>query len=149
MPNLGPVELIILLIIILAVVTMIAAAAGRRNRSRAPSAGPPRIPGDLQERARLLMEQKKVISAVKLIREETGLDLKDAKFVADAIAAGRAVPIDTAGPADSSTLADRARALKISGREEQAIFLVRGETGMNHPEAFAFVQSLQPETDAL
>ena len=147
MPNFAPIELIILLIIILAVATMIAAAS-RRNRSRAPPAGPPRIPGDLQERARLLVEQKKVVSAVKLIREETGLDLKDAKFVADAIAAGRAVPIDTAGPADSSTLADRARALKISGREEQAIFLVRGETGMNHPEAFAFVQSLQPETDA-
>ncbi|MDF5756701.1 hypothetical protein [Spongiactinospora sp. TRM90649] len=46
------------------------------------------------------------------------------------------------------TLAERVRELKAAGRIEQAMFLVRGETGMGYAEAAVFVQSIQHERDA-
>lgn len=45
-------------------------------------------------------------------------------------------------PPRQPDLADRARALKAAGRTEQAIHLVRGETGMDEAQAVAFVNSL-------
>ena len=44
--------------------------------------------------------------------------------------------------APATTLATRVRNLKEMGRTEQAVFLVRGETGMDESEAIRFVSSL-------
>ncbi|MEV7966908.1 hypothetical protein AB0O34_13125 [Sphaerisporangium sp. NPDC088356] len=44
----------------------------------------------------------------------------------------------TAGP----DLATRVRELKAAGRQEQAVYLVRGETGMDSREAHLFVDSI-------
>jgi ribosomal protein L7/L12 len=43
------------------------------------------VPADMAERARDLIAQGRKIQAVKLIREETGLGLKDAKDIADGL----------------------------------------------------------------
>ncbi|MFJ2033008.1 hypothetical protein [Streptosporangium sp. NPDC087985] len=43
----------------------------------------------------------------------------------------------------SADLATRVRLLKDVGRAEQAVLLVRGETGMSGPDAQRFVESIQ------
>ncbi|MEU8249727.1 hypothetical protein [Nonomuraea sp. NPDC048916] len=48
--------------------------------------------------------------------------------------------VPAAGPQDD--LATRVRRLKEAGRTQQAIFLVRGETGIGQDEAAQFVNSL-------
>ena len=47
--------------------------------------------------------------------------------------------------AEKEDLAARVRRLKADGRRDQAIFLVRGETGMDHDEASAFVDAIETE----
>ncbi|MER6951193.1 hypothetical protein ABT294_44985 [Nonomuraea sp. NPDC000554] len=45
-------------------------------------------------------------------------------------------------PAPSSDLVDQARELKAHGQIQEAVFLVRGETGMSHRAATRFVSRL-------
>jgi hypothetical protein len=142
MLNLGPLELAIIAVIagvgIIIVAMVIMSAVRRASAGRGGGMSPrqaysrplPPLPVDLQERARALCLEGKTVHAVKLIRDETGLGLKEAKDLADALRAG---PVD---------LASRARELKAAGRTEQAIFLVRGETGMDQRDAEAFVATL-------
>ncbi|MEV0974283.1 ribosomal protein L7/L12 [Microtetraspora glauca] len=135
--------LIVLVVAVLVVVVVLAARAGARPSAqlawRTPGMMPP-ISLDLQDRVRELCAEDKKIHAIKLVREETGLGLKEAKTVVDALEAGRPVPGERAG--GHGDLASRVRELKAAGRTEQAIFLVRGETGMGQDEAEIFVNAL-------
>jgi hypothetical protein len=135
--------LIALLVVILFVVLVAAVRTGARPDTslgwRSPGL-PPAISADLQNRVRELLAAGKKIQAIKIIREETGLGLKEAKGVADSLAAGRPVP-DATTPSRPD-LASRVRELKAAGRMEQAVFLVRGETGMGQQEAEAFINAL-------
>ncbi|WP_220183360.1 ribosomal protein L7/L12 [Sphaerisporangium album] len=111
---------------------------------------------DLGRQARLLAAQGKKIHAIKLVRGRTGLGLAEAKAYVDAVAEGRPVPpavarllpvadrppIADAAVPSKDDLATRARGLKADGRAEQAVYLVRGETGMGQEEAEAFVRQL-------
>ncbi|WP_113699081.1 hypothetical protein [Nonomuraea lactucae] len=45
-------------------------------------------------------------------------------------------------PAPSLNLVDQARELKAMGQMQEAVFLVRGETGMSHRAAARFVNRL-------
>ncbi|MFC0553111.1 ribosomal protein L7/L12 [Planotetraspora thailandica] len=134
--------LIALLVVILLVVLVAAARTGARPDTslgwRSPGLAPA-ISADLQKRVRELQAAGKKIEAIKIIRAETGIGLKEAKAVADSLAAGRPVPEATPSRLD---LASRVRELKAAGRTEQAIFLVRGETGMGQEEAEAFINAL-------
>jgi len=65
----------------------------RARRERRPSFEVPRVPeqrpvlaaqGDVRERALELVRAKRKIEAIKLVREEQGLGLKEAKDVVDA-----------------------------------------------------------------
>lgn len=124
-----------------------------RGARHAAALDEPIRPEHLEEHLRTLIQQNKQIRAIKLLREQTGMGLKDAKDAIDALAAGR--PIShraylwltrsghTATPAlPQADLATRARNLKEAGKTEQAVFLVRGETGWNEQEAIAFVEAL-------
>ncbi|WP_433356828.1 ribosomal protein L7/L12 [Microtetraspora malaysiensis] len=146
----GMVEIVVIIVVILVIVavlvTVIALAARSGARTgpqlawRTPGLVPP-LPHDLQERVRELCSQGKKIHAIKAVREGTGLGLKEAKDVVDALDAGR--PIPTAQPVGHpGDLASRVRELKAAGRAEQAVFLVRGETGMTQAEAETFVNAL-------
>ncbi|MEU8171659.1 ribosomal protein L7/L12 [Microbispora hainanensis] len=145
MPNLGPAELVVLAVIVIALVGVAVAAvrAGARPSGplawRSPGLLPP-VSADLQHRVRDLYAENKKIEAIKLIREQTGLGLKEAKDLAETLAAGRPLPVapDHAQP----DLASRVRELKAAGRGEQAVFLVRGETGMGQAEAERFVDAI-------
>lgn len=145
--GLGFPELLTLLIVGLvlagAIFALVAAVGRVGTRAHAIPAGPPPsfspdISTDLQNRVRALCVSHKKIHAIKLIRQETGLGLLEAKIIAEAVEAGRALP---GGPARPD-LAFRVRELKAAGRTEQAIFLVRGETGMGQTEAETFVNAI-------
>lgn len=99
---------------------------------------------DLYE-IRFLVTTKKVVYAVKVVRDRTGLDLKPAKDIVDEIRTGRFVPPVTDTPVlrrPGASLADRARALKAAGDQHQAAALVVTETGMTEAEAGLFVGAL-------
>jgi ribosomal protein L7/L12 len=159
MSNMGVPELLVLALVVLVIAAVIIAvvlavtAANRRGASGAVvmPAGP-MTPPELTGHLRDLVAQNKRIHAIKLLRERTGMGLKDAKNAVEALAAGYPVrhpalmtpPAPPAAPAaqPQADLATRVRHLKESGQTERAVFLVRGETGMNHDEATLFVNSL-------
>jgi len=161
MPNLGPTELLIIVAlpaVLLAIVVGVVMAA--RKSGRAASGGVPTAPltpQGLHETVTGLTRQGQKIQAIKELRQYTGLGLKEAKDVVDAVAMGRDLwshPLmarfRAAHPVESPSsiaitgpdLATRVRELKAVGRAEQAIHLVRGETGMGEREAELFVEAL-------
>ncbi|GAA3040028.1 hypothetical protein [Streptosporangium longisporum] len=168
MPNLGPTELlIILLLVVIPLVLVVTAVRRSSRRSSAASYGAPGAPGapvkaapapgDLRELVTRLIRQGKKIEAIRELRRHTSLGLAEAKAVADAVDAGHdmwghplmarfrpANPMITpvAGANGAGDLASRVRALKAAGRAEQAVHLVRGETGMGEREAVLFVEAL-------
>ncbi|GAA3100573.1 ribosomal protein L7/L12 [Streptosporangium carneum] len=162
---------LILLLVFGAVVTVLVllarrAAAPSSSPLSAPhlDLGPKGRPGpsDLQGQVRALLGQRKKIQAIKLVREQTGLGLAAAKKYVDDLEAGRfpeppsslsrhglahqGFPDRGEAPSAPSyhgaDLATRVRDLKASGRVEQAVFLVRGETGMAESDAWRFVDSI-------
>ncbi|WP_066370981.1 hypothetical protein [Herbidospora mongoliensis] len=146
MGSVGPTELVILLIILGAIAGIIflaVRAAGGRPRAQVAYWAPgviPQIAEPVRERVRELGAENRLIEAIKVVRQETGLGLRDAKFVTESIIAGRYLPTSTERALQTGPdLASRVRELKEAGRTEQAIFLVRGETGMNRQQAEAFV----------
>lgn len=148
MPNLGPAEFVVLGLIVVALLGVVIAAlrAGARPTGplawRSPGLLPP-VSAELQQRVRELYAAGRPVEAIKLIREHTGLGLKEAKSLGDALSSGRPLPV---APGHSRfDLASRVRELKAAGRTEQAVFLVRGETGMGQAEAERFVEAVDPE----
>ncbi|MFI6793198.1 hypothetical protein ACIBG4_38315 [Nonomuraea sp. NPDC050383] len=150
--NLGLPELLFMLCLaLLAVAIIVFAAARAARRPVEPAPGPQEV----DARIRHLAAAGKQIEAIKVLRTHTGMSLRDAKLAVDGLAHGRPIrhpalqgpalqqpgPQQPAGPA--ADLATRVRRLKSDGRADQAVFLVRGETGMGHDEAVAFVDSIQ------
>ena len=104
-------------------------------------------PDDVDQ-VRFLITTKKAVHAVKLIRDRTGLDLKQSKELVDDIRLGRYVPPTTGTPLvrrPGTNLAERTRALKAAGELHQATALVVSETGMTEAEAGLFVGALRTE----
>ncbi|WP_113702890.1 hypothetical protein [Nonomuraea lactucae] len=104
---------------------------------------------ELEDHVRDLTGQGEMIAAVKLVRQQTGLDLIQAKAMVDGIAAGGSAlghpamrRLATPRTVDRADLATRVRDLKAAGRSKQAVHLVRGETGMGRREAELFVSGL-------
>jgi hypothetical protein len=108
-----------------------------------------RLSSDDVDQVRFLITTKKVIFAVKLVRDRTGLDLKLAKGLVDDIRLGRYVPPTTDTPVvrlPGANLAERTRTLKAAGDLHQATALVVSETGMTEAEAGLFVGALKTES---
>jgi len=96
-----------------------------------------------------LLAQGKKIEAIKLVREQTGMGLKEAKDYVEAYAAGKrpGLPPPASRPtaasaAPSATVQDAARALVAQGKKIEAIKLVREQTGMGLKEAKDYVDRL-------
>lgn len=121
-----------------------AVAAGGELQPRLDAVLPRGLPPALHEQVLALGENKK-IHAIKLVREANPrISLKLAKDLVEAALRGAPPAIGRAAPrAIAPDLAERVRRLKAEGRREQAVFLVRGETGMTEEEANAFVDALQ------
>jgi len=98
---------------------------------------------DVRREARNLLDTGRRIQAIKLVREQTSLGLRDAKQAVDTLhgSPGASGPPDGT-TADNGDLAHRARELRRAGRADAAVELVHEETGMSPVEAARFVQSL-------
>ncbi|MEV4165810.1 50S ribosomal protein L7/L12 [Nonomuraea dietziae] len=154
MPNIGVPEILMLLTIvgiIAAIIAAIAISAGKAARGRTPHPMiTPTTPAELEHQLRALVNEGKTILAIKILRQHTGLSLQDAKTAVDGMRAGRRLidhPAMTRLPQPpprlhQADLATRVRELKAAGREQQAVHLVIGETGMTQGEAQTFVQAL-------
>ncbi|MGW6282442.1 hypothetical protein [Kribbella sp. NPDC055071] len=107
------------------------------------------LSSDDVDQVRFLITTKKMIFAVKLVRDRTGLDLKLARGLVDDIRLGRYVPPTTGTPVvrlPGANLAERTRTLKAAGDLHQATALVVSETGMTEAEAGLFVGALKTES---
>lgn len=140
--GLGTIEIIAILGPILLIGLIIVFVAYKASR-RAPALPVQRLtPEELEHHVHELVAQNALIQAIKLVRQQTGLGLKEAKAYVDDLAAGRPRrqrPITTGASGD---LAGRVRKLVRDGYGEQAVLLVRGETGMSQDEAERFIASL-------
>lgn len=117
-------------------------AASKRSR-RAPALPVQRLtPEELEHRVHELVAQNAPIQAIKLVRQQTGLGLKEAKAYVDDLAAGRLPRQRPITRGTNGDLAGRVRKLIQDGYGEQAVLLVRGETGMSQDEAERFIASL-------
>ncbi|WP_179282429.1 ribosomal protein L7/L12 [Streptosporangium subroseum] len=158
MPNIGPTELLIIaipLVVILVIVLGIVVAVRKGGGASVPPPTP-LAPQDLQGLVTQLTHQGRKVHAIKELRRHTGLSLAEAKKVVDAVAMGHPmwahpalarfrpspVALSHTGVATGPDLATRVRELKAADRVEQAIHLVRGETGMGQREAELFVGTL-------
>ncbi|MCT9933076.1 ribosomal protein L7/L12 [Planotetraspora sp. A-T 1434] len=150
MSGLGVTELLVvglvgLIFLGLVMVVFFAVRAGARPSTQLgwrSATLPPPVSADLQNHVRHLYAAGRKIEAIKVIREATGLGLREAKTLAEALASGQVIPAVPVGDPARPDLASRARQLKAAGRAEQAVFLVRGETGMGQSEAEAFIEAL-------
>lgn len=118
----------------------------RPRSSTAAAARVRALPAHTAEEARRLVGQRKLVYAIKVIREGTGMGLREAKETAEALAAE---PAETTGPAvdgapraGSGDLATRVRELRADDRTGEAIELVAAETGMSLVDATRFVESV-------
>lgn len=132
--------------VILAALGAMAVAVGKGVRGWPVTPQPSAVPADLQLRVRMLLGRDRPIQAIKEVREATGLNLKEAKGVVDALRSGP-LPESPAGGGPSvaggpGSLAERARNLRDGGDLASAVALVCAESGMTQHEAERFVAVL-------
>ncbi|MFI6293091.1 ribosomal protein L7/L12 [Nonomuraea sp. NPDC050790] len=150
--GLGLMEILLIFGVVAAIVVVsLVALAGRRRGERSLPPPSPRSAADVEQEVLHYLRQGKTIHAIKIVRERTRLGLKEAKDLVEEVAAGRRRLTDHpafAGMRPSlpgratGDLAGRVRNLVAEGHREQAVYLVRGETGMAQEEAELFVDSL-------
>ncbi|WP_083983355.1 ribosomal protein L7/L12 [Actinomadura hibisca] len=125
------------------------AARARREelfgKGAVPGAG---MPPHVEARALELISQGLPVQAVKEVRQETGLSLKDAKDYVDALKDGRpTLAASVAPPAPwervPAAARDRAARLLAQNRKIQAVKEVREATGMGLKEAKDYVDALE------
>jgi ribosomal protein L7/L12 len=131
----------------------------RMARQSAPSATPrrsaplPSVPPDVVYEALRILRDGNKIAAIKLVRERTGLGLKEAKDVVEAAERGerQRIPATPAAAADGASGAsgangalrdDELRALVADGQKIEAIKRVREHTGWGLAEAKDYVDGL-------
>ncbi|WP_161602627.1 50S ribosomal protein L7/L12 [Thermomonospora catenispora] len=126
----APLVLVLSLLLVAAPAGMAMAKASRTPRPVTP---------ETWDEAKRLIDKGEPIRAVKVVRQHTGMSLREAKEYVDAVKDGR-VPRPPA-PADGP-LSDRVRALRDSGDRDSALALVQAETGMTREEAVRFLDAL-------
>ena len=116
------------------------------SQTETPSAGNSYniAPGNAEEAVRALLDRGNKIEAIKLVREQTGLGLKEAKDLVDAM--GRGAPVSivarTSSHASGSNLDDEARRLVATGNLIEAVKLVRAQKNLGLKEAKDYVERL-------
>jgi large subunit ribosomal protein L7/L12 len=139
----GVAEVVIVLAVLLTLV-LVAGQRGKQAKVPVRRLEHVALPVELQLRVRQLDAEGRRITAIKELREATGLGLADAKRAVEQIAAGGSFPTPGSAPVrPGPTLADRVRPLVAAGREDEAARVVATETGLTGPEAAAFVRALR------
>ncbi|MFI7155184.1 50S ribosomal protein L7/L12 [Micromonospora chalcea] len=132
----------IALAVALVVVVFLLLLVLRRDRPR-DLVAPDRPAGGQAEVLRLIHAGRRV-EAVKLLREQTGLSLLEAKQAVDALAAGGSWSPGPPAPGKGVDDAVRAEAARLLHRGEkiQAIKVVREHTHMSLADAKRYVEGL-------
>lgn len=127
--------------------------AGAHDASRSMLT-PRNVPPEVETKARELMARDQKIHAIRIVRQASGMGLKEAKDWVEALPhrprTPAAAPAAPAGPIASRPAVDivppeveaNARALMSSGEAITAIKVVREATGMGLKEAKDWVESL-------
>jgi ribosomal protein L7/L12 len=148
-----PVVLGVAVLIVAAVVVVILRQRG--GVTVVPSAAPtqppgsqPGAPADPDAHVAELLARGNKIEAIKLVRQHTGLGLKEAKdYVERLPGAPRLAELPTvvapASPAPAGSIDDEARAILARGNKIEAIKLVREHTGLGLKEAKDYVDALE------
>lgn len=110
-------------------------------RRRKPAEPRPVTP-DLDTRLRELVADDKKIKAIKELREQTGMGLREAKEYVDALEATGEPPAPPRYEVSEATMA-RARELAAAGKVVHAVKAVREETGWDLKRAKDFVDGLR------
>jgi ribosomal protein L7/L12 len=146
-------KVVIVSVVLVVLVLVLGLALRRRERGAelfvTEARGYEPVGGSLEDEVRALVRRGQKIQAIKLVRERTGLGLKEAKdAVEDLEATGRLrVPGGARGPAKLDGLAPadvvaRARMLKAQRRAIEAVKLIRTHTGLGLKEAKDLYDSL-------
>ncbi|MBC9006232.1 50S ribosomal protein L7/L12 [Micromonospora aurantiaca] len=133
----------IALAVALVVVVLLLLLVLRRDRPR-DLVAPDRPAGDGQAEVLRLASAGRTVEAVKVLREQTGLSLLDAKRAVDALAAGGSWPPGPPAPGKGVDEAVRAEAARLlyRGKKIQAIKVVREHTHMSLADAKRYVEGL-------
>lgn len=112
------------------------------------STNPPVQSSELLDRVRNALARKNKIEAIKLVREQTGLGLKEAKDYVDALERGQSVPpLPTQSmpkpKLDQHELHRQVHGLLQANQKIDAIKLVREQTGLGLKEAKDYVDALE------
>ena len=101
-------------------------------------------PGNAEEAVRALLDSGNKIEAIKRVREQTGLGLKEAKDLVDAMASGATVSIVTRSSTDVVTgdVDSEARKLIAAGKPIEAVKLVREQKNLGLKEAMDYLGRL-------
>src|SRR5262245_26326371 len=89
---------------------------GDQLAARQPVAAAPPT-GDLERQLRALLAQRQKIQAIKLVREQTGVGLKEAKDAVERLELGRPLWLASSGPPELPAIdLDLVRTLKQQGK---------------------------------
>ncbi|MFF0653998.1 50S ribosomal protein L7/L12 [Micromonospora tulbaghiae] len=133
----------IALAVALVVVVFVLLLALRRGRPR-DLVAPDRPAGDGQAEVLRLAREGRTVEAVKVLREQTGLSLLDAKRVVDLLASGGTWSPGAPVPGTAVDDAVRAEATRLlhRGKKIQAVKVVREHTHMSLADAKRYVEGL-------
>ncbi|MFI2711741.1 50S ribosomal protein L7/L12 [Micromonospora sp. NPDC018662] len=138
MPEAVQFALLAVLVVLLLLWLVLRRAAGRPRDLVAPD---PAAGGGQGEVLRLAREGR-TVEAVKLLRQQTGLPLLEAKQAVDALRAGGTLPARNAGVEVDPGLRAEATRLARAGKKIHAIKLVREHTNWSLAEAKRYVERL-------
>jgi ribosomal protein L7/L12 len=124
---------------------LVAELVRRRRAARSRKPATPPSP-EVVERLRALLAEEKMIQAVRVLRQQTGIGLVEAKDYVDRLPPSGPVPPWNpvpAGPQPSPETVQRARALIAGGKYVQAVKAIRDDTGWGLKEAKAAADRLR------
>ncbi|WP_460800959.1 hypothetical protein [Microbacterium sp. GXF6406] len=140
--------IVLVIALLLLVIAAVLASAARRRIPRLKSAATQAVAtlsADTEARVRQLLAEGKQIEAVKLVREQTGAGMLDAKQAVDRQASGLpAAPMTLPSTVPSPEASAEIDRLLDAGRHIEAIKVLRENTGLGLKQAKDRIDAWRP-----
>jgi len=145
---------VLIIIVVLPAALIVGAILRSTNQDHHADTSPVQLGGDVEPLVRQLLRAPRPnkVMAIKLVRERTGMGLREAKEYVDAL--DRDMPSHTSGASQwneararqaHGDAADMVSAMRDTGGDRiEAIKRVQGTTGLTLKESKAFVDALWP-----
>ncbi len=145
---------VLIIIVVLPAALLVGAILRSTNQDHHADTSPVQLGGDVEPLVRQLLRAPRPnkVMAIKLVRERTGMGLREAKEYVDAL--DRDMPSHTSGASQwneararqaHGDAADMVSAMRDTGGDRiEAIKRVQGTTGLTLKESKAFVDALWP-----